>query len=142
MTMRATGEYATFRGREYPVVARGSDDSGEYVGLLLSDDDVGGFDRVTERRSGGRMATVGRDALERYERVVTTGTVDGVEVTLLDTGDPAECYVMHARDWAIAHGFSGSAHDGYSGSVPRDDIDDIHETVTDLLRPADAGGGR
>jgi hypothetical protein len=143
MTMRSTGEHAMFHGKEYAVVSRGRDDSGEYVvGLLLDAADGDDFDRVTTLASGDRMATVRRDDLDRYERVVTTGTVDGVEVTLLSVGDPAECYVLHARDFAERRGFAGDPYDGWSGPVPRGEITDVRESVTDLLHTAGSGGGR
>lgn len=141
--MRSTGEHAVYRGKDYPVVSRGREPSGDYVvGLSLDAGDRDAFDEVTTLASGDRMATVRRDDLDRYERVVTTGTVDGVEVTLLSAGDPVECYVLHDRDFAERRGFTGDPYDGWSGPISRREIDDVHEVVTDLMHTAGSGGGR
>lgn len=141
--MRATGDYATIGGRDYRVVARGNDPDGSaYVGLQLEAPEESGFDRVIERPSGDRMAKVRRDELDSLVRVTTTGVVDGADVTLYGVGDLVPCSFVGDPTWAERHGFSGSQHDGWSGEVPRSEIDDIHETVVDLLHPADAGGGR
>jgi len=142
--MRPSGDYATYRGREYQVVAAGDDGDGfEYVGLRLQEgDDPGRFDVVVERLPGRRMAKVSPTDLERYERVVTTGIVDGAEVTLHSDSDPVACYTLAGAQWADAHGFSGSQHDGWSGHVARADIMDVSERVKDLRPHAEAGGGR
>ena len=141
--MRSTGDYATLGGREFRVVARGTDPDGSaYVGLLLEDAGESGFDEVIDRPSGDRMAKVRRDELDGLVRVTATGVVDGADVTLYGDGDVVPCSFVGDPAWAERHGFSGSQHDGWTGEVPRAEIDDIHETVVDLLRPADAGGGR
>lgn len=143
--MRSTGDYATIGGREYSVVARGTDPDGSgYVGLQLDGAGGSGFDRVIERPSGDRMAKVRRDELDTLVRVTTTGVVDGADVTLYGDGDGdgVPCSFVGDPAWAERHGFSGSQHDGWSGEVARTEISDIRETVVDLLRPADAAGGR
>lgn len=142
--MRPTGEYATYRGKEYRVVAAGDDGDGfEYVGLRLEDgDDAAAFGTVVERLPGRRMAKVSPRSLDRYERVTTTGTVDGATVTLHSDGDPVTCYTLAGPTWATAHGFTGSQHDGWWGDVPRPEITNITEDVTDLRPATNAGGGR
>lgn len=141
--MRSTGDYATIGGHEYRVVARGTDPDGSaYVGLQLEGAGESGFDRVIERPSGDRMAKVRRDELDSLVRVTTTGVVDGADVTLYGAGDVVPCSFVGDPTWAEVHGFSGSQHDGWSGTVQRAAIDNIRETVVDLLHPADAGGGR
>lgn len=142
--MRATGNYATYRGKEFSVVAGGDDGDGfEYVGLQLRpDDDASDFDNVVERIPGRRMAKVSPDDLERYERVTTTGTVDGATVTIHGVGDVVSCYTVAGPAWASGHGFTGSQHDGWWGDVPLANITNITETVTDLAHPASAGGAR
>jgi hypothetical protein len=126
------------------VVAAGDDGDGfEYVGLRLHDgNDAGQFDVVVERLPGRRMAKVSPADLERYERVVTTGIVDGAEVTLHSDSDPVACYTLAGPQWAEAHGFSGSQHDGWSGHVARGEITHVSERVKDLRPRAEAGGGR
>lgn len=141
--MRSTGDYASIDGRDYRVVARGTEPDGSaYVGLLLEDAGESGFDRVIDRPSGDRMAKIRRDDLDSLVRVTTTGVVDGADVTLHGDGDVVPCSFVGDPAWAERHGFSGSQHDGWSGELPRAEIDDVHETVVDLLHPADAGGGR
>lgn len=142
MTIRATGDYATIGGHEYQVVAHGSDREGRReIGILLDGADESGFDDVVDHPNG-RMATVPRDDADQLDRVHTTGTVDGAEVTLYGTGDIVPCSFSGDPDWAAAHGFSGSHYDGWAGEVARSEIADVHETVTDLLHAAEAGGGR
>jgi hypothetical protein len=140
--MRATGQYATYRGADYLVGARGAgDDDAEYVGLVLGDDaTVTTFDRVVERANGGRLAKVRRDELDRFEQVTITGIVDGAEVTMYGAGDVVPCTFVGDPAWADAHGFTGSQHDGWSGDVALTDITGISETRVDLLHPADANG--
>ncbi|MGI9032024.1 MAG: hypothetical protein ACR2HP_18895 [Ilumatobacteraceae bacterium] len=142
--MRPTGDYATIGGREYRVVARGSDCAQrEYVGLLLDHAaDATAFSEIVERGSGDRMAKVGQSELERLERVTTTGTVDGEELILYGLGDLIPCSFVGDPAWADAHGLTGSQHDGWSGTVRRADITGLRETVDDLLHPASAGGVR
>ncbi len=127
---------------EYLVGARGADaDGAEYVGLVLDDtDDVAQFDRIVERASGGRLARVMRDDLERFEQVTTTGTLDGVEVTMYGTSDVVPCTFVGDPAWAAEHGFTGSQHDGWTGDVALADLTGVNETVVDLLRPAGANG--
>jgi len=142
--MRATGNYATYRGKDFLVVAGGDDGDGfEYVGLRLgSDGDGSAFDNIVERLPGRRMAKVSPDDLDRYESVTTTGTVDGVTVTLHGVGDVVSCYTLAGPEWASAHGFTGSQHDGWWGDVPLTEITHITETVKDLAHPASSGGAR
>jgi cell wall assembly regulator SMI1 len=142
--MRATGDYATFQGREYQVVSRGSEPDGRrYVGLVLDDHpdhDVSGFDRV-ERQQTRPPRTLGFTTtarLDRYERVTTTGVFDGETVTLHGTQGEIPCF--HGRDpnWAQRHGWNGSQHDGgWSGHAPLDLISDLHEDTVDLFRQED-----
>ncbi len=141
--MRSTGEYATYNGKEHPVVARGADSDGsEYVGLLLEDgaEAAAAFQRVVDRPSGDRMAKVLRHELDRYEQVTTVGRVDGADVTLYGLDDPVPCYFVGDPAWADTHGFTGSQHDGWDGSVPLGDISDIRECVKDLLTPLTVDG--
>lgn len=136
--MRSTGAYATYRGTEYRVVARGADHDGtEFVGLLLGaearDED---FERVVDRSVGDRMAKVHPAELDRYERVTTLGRLDGADVTLYGLDDPVPVYFVGDPAWATSHGFTGSQHDGWDGKVALERITDITERVHDLLPSA------
>lgn len=134
--MRPGGSYATYRGVEYRVVATGSDEDGEYVGLLLEDGAAPvGVDAIVQRPCRDRFAKVGRDRLDRYERVVTTGRYDGQRVWIHGAGDRVPVHYSGSSDWAGAHGFIGSRRDGWSGEIDLDRVTEIAEEVTDLLRP-------
>lgn len=79
------------------------------------------------------MAKVDEDRLDRFEKVVTRGTYDGVRVSLQGESKRVPVYVMGNPEWAKKHGFEGSYYDGFFGIVELDEITDIEERVTDLL---------
>jgi hypothetical protein len=151
--MRPSDTYATFNGVEYRVVSSGMHDDGQrYVGLRLDPSQpTAGFENVVERPAlGDRIAIVPTSALDKYERVVTTGHYDGEQVWIngpMEGPQPARakesqrarghqrvtCGFLGSPHWAAEHGFSGSRHDGWVGEVGVDEITDIEEHVTDLL---------
>ena len=130
--MRPSGYYASYRGEEFAVGSYGRDADGvEYVDLLVA----AAADRFAETRSrpdGQPVARVRRDALDRYERVETTGVHDGQTVALWGAGDTVPCTFVGDPRWAMAHGFAGSQHDGWHGDIPLAEITDIRETTIAL----------
>jgi hypothetical protein len=131
--MRPSGYYASYRGDEYPVGSYGRDDDGaEYVDLVVGARAADSFVEVRTRPDGRLVARVRRDALDRYERVETTGTFAGKSVVIWGDGDPVPCTFVGDPQWARAHGFAGSQHDGWRGEVRRAEITDVHESATAL----------
>lgn len=92
-----------------------------------------GATKIIVRPSGERVAKVDEDRLERFKKVNTRGIYDGVQVSVQGESQRVPVYVIGNPKLAKEHGFEGSHHDGWHGTVSLDEITDIEELVTDLL---------